>query len=395
MQHFDWLIIGGGPHGVHAAARLLDSGLVSRQGLGILDPEPELLTRWRERASTTGMTHLRSPAVHHLDINPWSLLRFAGKERKRDPKLFAPPYDQPALELFNRHSAHVIELYGLANAHIKDHAIELHLTDDTVEVVTSRGVLKARNIILALGAGEAVEVPTWAEELGARGHHVYDRTFDTWPTGQRIAVIGGGITACQIALRASEQGQEVHMISRHETREHQFDSASGWLGPKYMAGYDRITCPSARRAAITSARYRGSAPPSTLRQVRRAITRAALRRHLGEITSARVEEDGIILALSTGDAVNVDDILFATGFKPTRPGGAMIDALIKEANLNVSECGYPITDRWVRWHPRIRVMGPLAELELGPSARNISGARRAAERIVASLVQAHGVSLAM
>ena len=64
----------------------------------------------------------------------------------------------------------------------------------------------------------------------------------------------------------------------------------------------------------------------------------------------------------------------------------MIDALIEEAGLEVSACGYPLTDRWVRWHPRVRVMGPLAELELGPSARNISGARRAAERIVTSLV---------
>ena len=38
----------------------------------------------------------------------------------------------------------------------------------------------------------------------------------------------------------------------------------------------------------------------------------------------------------------------------------------------------------LRWHPRVYVSGPLAELELGPSARNISGARRAAERLVAA-----------
>jgi len=46
-------------------------------------------------------------------------------------------------------------------------------------------------------------------------------------------------------------------------------------------------------------------------------------------------------------------------------------------------CGYPIVDRDLRWgHPRIFVSGALAELELGPSARNIAGARLAAERIV-------------
>ncbi|MCH2107642.1 MAG: hypothetical protein MK291_13495, partial [Planctomycetes bacterium] len=35
-----------------------------------------------------------------------------------------------------------------------------------------------------------------------------------------------------------------------------------------------------------------------------------------------------------------------------------------------------------RWHPRVFVSGALAELELGPTARNIAGARRSADRIV-------------
>lgn len=385
-MHFEWLIIGGGIHGVHAAARLIDSGYVSANELGILDPEPSLLGRWRARAATTGMTYLRSPAVHHLDIDPWSLLHFAGKGKKRDRKLFAPPYDQPALELFNKHCDRVIERYELASAHIRGHANELHVRQDHVEVITADGAFLAQNIILALGAGEAVDVPEWAEELGERAHHVYDANFQEWPERERVAVIGGGITACQIALRASKRGQEVHLIARREPSEHQFDSAPGWLGPKYMNGYDRIECPSKRRAVITRARYRGSAPASTLRQLDRAVKNGEVHWHLGEVSETAMGEGGVALNLSTGEALHVDDVLLATGFKPARPGGAMIDALIEEAGLEVSACGYPLTDRWVRWHPRVRVMGPLAELELGPSARNISGARRAAERIVTSLV---------
>jgi hypothetical protein len=45
--------------------------------------------------------------------------------------------------------------------------------------------------------------------------------------------------------------------------------------------------------------------------------------------------------------------------------------------------GYPIVDKALRWHPRIHVTGPLAELELGPAARNIVGARMTAERLIA------------
>ena len=67
-----------------------------------------------------------------------------------------------------------------------------------------------------------------------------------------------------------------------------------------------------------------------------------------------------------------------------RPGGAFIDQLVESASLPCASCGYPVVDKALRWHPRVYVSGPLAELELGPSSRNISGARRAAERLVAA-----------
>jgi hypothetical protein len=35
----------------------------------------------------------------------------------------------------------------------------------------------------------------------------------------------------------------------------------------------------------------------------------------------------------------------------------------------------------LQWGPGLFVMGPLAELELGPTARNITGARAGAARI--------------
>ena len=67
----------------------------------------------------------------------------------------------------------------------------------------------------------------------------------------------------------------------------------------------------------------------------------------------------------------------------------MVDELIASASLSVANCGYPIVDQSLRWHPRIYVSGPLAELELGPVARNIAGARRAGERLVAAVQSGH------
>ena len=48
---------------------------------------------------------------------------------------------------------------------------------------------------------------------------------------------------------------------------------------------------------------------------------------------------------------------------------------------------YPIVDENLLWDKKwIYVAGALAELELGPSARNIAGARLAAERIVQAFI---------
>jgi len=57
-------------------------------------------------------------------------------------------------------------------------------------------------------------------------------------------------------------------------------------------------------------------------------------------------------------------------------------------------CGFPIVDKNLSWGDsgRIYVSGALAELEIGPSARNIAGARLAAERIVQAAAAAHVLS---
>ena len=62
----DWVIIGGGIHGVHLAARLIGDADIAPEQLRIIDPGERLLERWRAFTETTGMTHLRSPSVHLL-----------------------------------------------------------------------------------------------------------------------------------------------------------------------------------------------------------------------------------------------------------------------------------------------------------------------------------------
>ena len=90
----------------------------------------------------------------------------------------------------------------------------------------------------------------------------------------------------------------------------------------------------------------------------------------------------LTLQLTNETRLAVNRVLLATGFDGHRPGGALVDGLVESAALPCANCGYPVVDEGLRWHPRVYVSGPLAELELGPTSRNIAGARRAAGRLV-------------
>ena len=108
--------------------------------------------------------------------------------------------------------------------------------------------------------------------------------------------------------------------------------------------------------------------------------------HRSEICELQRASEELSVRLSSGIRLSAERILLATGFESKRPGGSLIDTLIEDAALPCAACGYPLVDEHLRWHPRIFTTGPLAELELGPAARNIAGARRAGERIIASRI---------
>jgi len=383
----EWVIVGGGIHGVHLAVRLIASGRVASGQLVIVDPGPRLLDTWRRCTGNTGMRFLRSPVVHHLDIDPWSLQRFASTLDRPASELFAAPYARPATELFEAHCDQVIARYGLAERHLRGRVVGVDLTCDAATVRLDDGrELSAHQVILAIGASEQPQWPAWAVELrrqGAPVHHVFEPGFelcdDDWHGA--VAVIGGGITGAQVALRLAEAvSGPVHLVTRHPLREHTFDSDPGWIGPKNMRGFLAIDDPDARRRTITAARHRGSVTKEVHRPLRRRVRDGSIVLHRGEPHGIR--SDGR-LQLTVGDAqVAVDGVLLATGFAAQRPGGPMVDAIARSHGLSCATCGYPVVDHELRWHPRLYVSGPLAELSLGPVARNIIGARRAAERIV-------------
>ena len=383
-ESIEWLIVGGGIHGVHIAARLLGETDLSPVNLRILDPGKQLLDRWNQSTARVGMTHLRSPSVHHLDLHPWSLLEFAEQKSDQYFPNFIPPFDRPNLSLFKDHSESVINHYELSDIHIQDKAVSCSLQDDGVLVQLSKGSeIKTNQIIFAIGSSEEPEWPKWAEKFDEHIDHIFDPNFKNWPTTPEIiSVVGGGISAAQVALRLTNEGHEVHLVSRHSLRQHRFDSDPGWLGPKLMKKFNKVSCVNTRRSMISEARHKGSVPPDVYQALEQAIQNEQLYWYEDEIHSLNCNGSDLLLTLSNQKDIRTQRILLATGFKSNRPGGPMMDTLIKSASLPCAQCGYPIVDSELRWHPKIYVSGPLAELEIGPAARNIAGARRAGDRLV-------------
>lgn len=383
-MNYDWIIIGGGIHGVHIAARLLAHANIRPESLAIVDPASSLLSRWHALSTMTGMRYLRSPSVHHLDLDPWSLLKYAGDPADRPVGLFAPPYDRPSLNLFNRHCEQVIRDHALDERHISARALScdvsargLHLTLD------HNRTLDAEQMVLALGASEQPYWPSWAVEPGTTTpiQHIFDpRGAEIPQSPQKLTVVGGGISAAQFALKLLDCGHEVQLITRHPLREHQFDSDPGWLGPKHMTRFRRERSMVRRREIIRAARHRGSLPPDVLTAIQERRNDPRFELIQGRIQS--IDDEQGILQLDIGPTQPSQGIYLATGFSTQRPGGTLVDGLVRAAKLPCAPCGYPLVGPDLAWHERIYLSGPLAELELGPTARNIAGARRAAERII-------------
>ncbi|MEM6794853.1 MAG: hypothetical protein AAF725_12810, partial [Acidobacteriota bacterium] len=132
-------------------------------------------------------------------------------------------------------------------------------------------------------------------------------------------------------------------------------------------------------------RTRGWVPRAGPRPVDLVAPGPGLELRQDEISRLRAGTGSLGLQLQSGKTLEADQVLLATGFDGRRPGGLLLDRLVDEFDLPCASCGYPRVDRCLRWHPRIHVTGPLAELEIGPPSRNIAGARRAGDRLMQAL----------
>ena len=387
----EWLIIGGGIHGTYLSNLLVHEVGVPPEDVRVLDPHPAPLALWQRHAAACGMTYLRSPSTHNIDLPVLSLYRFAMSTPGGRPD-FIPRYNRPSLDLFQRHCRSTIEARGLEALRISGRARVLYREGSGLSVETGAERLKARRVLLAIGLTEQPRWPRWARRLRDRGasiDHVFSSGFQrlSGDSMRRSIVVGGGLSAVQTALALSkEENKRVCVLSRHRLREVPFDFDPCWIGPKCMRGFLRIPLEK-RRPVIDDARLPGTVPAEVRAAFESALAEGRrLRFEKGRVDRASISSGGEIhLHVEGGRILPADRVILATGFEAGRSGGRFVDNAVKRLKLPVAGCGYPLVGDDLQWGKGLFVSGPLAELRVGPCARNISGARNAGRLLLAYL----------
>ncbi|EXJ24177.1 hypothetical protein ADIAL_0308 [Alkalibacterium sp. AK22] len=383
MTDKEWVIIGGGVCGVAAAVHLIKLKEIDSSRLMLIDPAPELLYEWKRKAARTGMTHLRSPSVHHLDVEPFSLQSFAKKYRWKTG--FSGPYKKPSVELFHAHCDSLIQTYQLKDSHCPDTVIKLDYTKGKYVISTQHGqTIVSDNVIVATGRSNQLNQPDWVKASGLLStahiaHVLSSADISDQEISKPLLVVGGGITACQTALKWSEKFPgEVILNSRHDFRISEFDSSPGWMGPKLMASWSDIDDPQQRRAMVSKARLSGSIPGSLNRRIKKAILSGKVHFVKDQVETVSKNSNKLRVTFSQKDALTVKSILLCTGYDQLAAVPEWLADFAVQYNLPSAPCGTPLPDSRLKWHDGLFLMGPLTDLILGPTARNIAGAKKAA-----------------
>ena len=388
-------IVGAGPHALTLVTHLLQKKKRMRGQFLVFDPRGTWLQRWQHQFAAAEIPHLRSPAVHHPDPNPHALRTFA---EHRPQELF-PPYALPGTTLFQEFCQDVIRRWQLQNLVYPAQVMDIEPTQDRgrqrfrLWLATGESIL-ARRVVLAIAGGKP-HIPAWVNDLAPTypAHTlVHSDKIDLRNmhlVGEKILIIGSGLTSGHLAIGSAKRGAKVIMMARRTFYEKLFDAEPGWLGPKYLKGFHGEPDWQKRWQLIQSARNGGSLTPAILTRLRRLEREGKLLFYENcEINQAQwqsthwqiscnypeVHECLAHLAidriwLCTGSTINVEDWPLLREVRATFPA-PMVN-------------GLPVLDETLRWPGcNLHIMGGAAALQLGPVARNLAGARMAGDRLM-------------
>ncbi len=383
------VIVGGGIHGTYLTQRLLEETGLDREAVAIVDPHERLLESFRRKAHACGMESLRSTFVHHVGTEPFGLEDFAEARDREDelrPRAAYPP--APTLSLFLDYADYVIDRNDLETLHLRAAVESIGLEKDgTVSLETDACKLRARSCVLAIGHGGRYRYPAWAADVDGLTH-VWDGEFDPDDASEETIVVGGGVTAAQLATHLTGSTQTT-LLARHDLEAATIEADARWINWNHITDRLHRHPPGSKRRheVVCAARNDGTIPPALLERLESAVETGELTRQTGSVRSARTVDGRVRLLLEEGGCLSAEQVMLATGFEPVLEH-PFVEQVATRCGLERGYRGMPILDDetlcWRTTEGRaspIYVSGALAVGTVGPLAGNIAGARRAADRI--------------
>ncbi|XP_034019637.1 uncharacterized protein zgc:113276 [Thalassophryne amazonica] len=407
--------------------------------------------------------HSLSDQVYILDDNAFfNDMRLGKKERKRlntstlkKNSSFSLPGTKLSVDFFkdqvNRYSLDKVIIKGTVENIIPVTEAEDQAVRETEENGVSTKVehfqvqlqegtiLKARQVILATGPTRAqmANIPTWVTNIGESYpeerlqhtvhlmHHLptaqrilaekaCQKQKETSPahvcnSGQRVMVVGGGLTSAHVISIALQQGaSHVTWVMRKHLQLKQFDmgdveSLVGRYahlehgikmdGQAYLRQFYNERSLHKRLAMVRQARKGGAVTPEAYTQLQPFI----LSGHVDIKTCSQVNEATWCyrtqlwkLSLSNGDHWIGDMIWLATGCKLDAIQDPLLSGVMKKFPIQVID-GWPCISESLQWAPGcpLYLMGQYTALRVGPHAVNLAGGQAASVRIAQDIIRWH------
>ena len=395
-------IIGGGIHGVSIAIRLLRDMPAAAKHLAIVDRHPQPLTQWRSKTECQGMTFLRSPAVHHITPDALDIVEYA--ERHNRTNELAPPYSQPSTQLFWDFCNDVLAGSGLQIPPTRN---GVYYQFDVAKLRWDKGAgrfpfrlistnnegFRSSCVVLAMGSDDCVYVPPefvqWQRRYPDQILHASQFSVDCEDerdsNGNRVVIVGGGLTAGTLAKSLSERGHNVALIARKGLKTEQFDFPPVWLGPKALAEFASETDFQRRYETIQQNRGEGSITPDIMEALLNTPEVDIYpETRIHNITTEKEALPARKLQVETthGAITDVSRVILATGYRFNLRRYGFLTELLTRHQIPLV-CGCPRLDTDLQLHPIKNLFGSgtIAQLQIGPAAGNIAGANLAYQRL--------------
>jgi hypothetical protein len=409
LNYIDIAIIGAGVQALTLTTHLLQKSPKHYRKFLVFDPAGRWMSQWHQQFAAQQISHLRSPAVHHPDPNPYELRRFA---EHRHNELF-PPYDRPGTKLFNDFCGEVIRRWKLENKIYQAKVSQIlpikYASRSRFQLVLDTGeTIITRRVVLATGSGR-VQLPEWVE--GITSDYPPDKLCHSQQvnlhqlnlTGESILIIGGGLTSGHLAMGAIALGATVTLMTRKQLQSKIFDADPGWLGPKYLKDFHADPDWDSRYQQIQQARNGGSMTPEMMLQLSQASHEGKVK--IDECCQVSSAQYGHLKCWSQAPATcprqdnlwqvscldgaykYFNRIWLATGTRFDAAGHPLLKDVLQAYPTEIVN-GLPVLDEYLRLpKSNFFIMGGLAALQIGPVARNIGGGKMACDRIVPAIIK--------